>query len=234
MFRTLFALLLILVVRSIEADEKQATITFLGGEKKIPLEGLTVSIRAYTGDWSIDRDGKILCKSQTDCKGSVTFSLAPNWYYVDVVSAKEIPYLPLPMGYKSHPSIYGRMIKVEQAAQQSFDFNLADACKLILRAVDDETGQGIPHVNFVTENALGELWGIPILGDNLGAASGEKAEKECANQEGYFTRYIGPREGYTYFGWQPQGYEIVGTFEITLDSSLGTKQVEHVFRYKKK
>jgi hypothetical protein len=37
-----------------QADDKKVTVRFLGGAKKTPLEGLRVSIRSDTGDWSAD------------------------------------------------------------------------------------------------------------------------------------------------------------------------------------
>jgi hypothetical protein len=126
------------------------------------------------------------------------------------------------------------MIQVGTDAEQSFDFNLADACKLVLRAVDADTGKGIPGVSFETENALAEQWGNAILGDNLGTARDEKVRNERTDQDGYFVRYIGPRPGYTYFGWEPKGYEVVAPFEVELKTPLGTEKVEHVFKYRKK
>ncbi|MBP3959932.1 hypothetical protein J8F10_32210 [Gemmata sp. G18] len=232
MLRAASLLALLALTSPGRADDKKVTVRFLGGEKKTPIEGLKVSIRTHTGDWSEDKRRKRLTEGTTDKKGGAGFTLAPGRYYVDIESEKELPYLYLPVGYKGYPKHYDRVIKVGDDV--AFDFNLADACKLTLRAVDADTGKGIPGVRFVTENDLGEQWGIAILGDNLGAKQDEKAEKEVADKDGYFVRYVGPREGYTYFGWQPKGYEIVGDFEVAVKSPIGTTKAEHAFKYKKK
>jgi len=233
MLRAAVLLLLLASVCPARGDDKTVAIRFLGGEKKVPLDGLKVSIRTYTGDWSEDKRRKSLAHGTTGKTGSTTFALPPGRYYVDVTSEKEIPYLRLPAGFKGHPNHYDRMIKVGEDAEQKVDFNLADACKLVLRAVDADTGKGIPGVRFVTENDLAEDWASPILGDNLGARRDAIAEKEVADKDRYFARYVGPRPGYTYYGWQPQGYEVVGDFEVGLKSPIGTEKVEHVFKYKK-
>src|SRR5262249_23018936 len=69
-----------------QADDKKVTVTCLGGAKKAPLEGLKVSIRSHTGDWSDDRRGKPLAVGKTGKDGAAAFALAPGRYYVDVES----------------------------------------------------------------------------------------------------------------------------------------------------
>lgn len=221
---------------SAQADDSRTTIRFLGGAKKIPLAELNVTIRGYTGDWSVDQK-RSLADMTTDMGGSVRFALPDGWYYVDVTSEKELPYLDRPVGFKSPPNRYSRMIKVGK--ERSFEFNLADACKLTLRAVDVDTGMGLPGALFVTENALAEFWAWPINGDNLGAKQhieNKVDDTQKTDAAGNFTRWIGPRHGYTYFVWSaPPGYKIAGKDEeIVLDSSVGTEKVEHVFKFKKK
>ncbi|MFO0808895.1 MAG: hypothetical protein U0746_09755 [Gemmataceae bacterium] len=222
----------------VQAEDKDATIRFLGGEKKTPIEGLKVTIRKYTGDWSVDQT-KTLTDGKTDQKGNVRFPLADGWYYVEIASDKELPYLDRPVGFKSPPNLYSRMVRVGN--ERTFVFNLANACKLTLRAVDVDTGKGLPGAVFVTENAVAEDWAGPIHGDNLGSKRivdhRDKIDDTLkTDKDGNFTRLIGPRHGYTYFVWTaPPGYVIAGKQpEIVLESPVGTEKVEHVFKFKKK
>lgn len=213
-----------------KAEDKDVTIRFLGGANKTPLEGLQVTIRGYTGDWSVDQT-KTLTDGKTDKHGAIGFTLAEGYYYVEIASEKELLYLDRPVGFKTPPNLYSRMIQVEK--ETTFEFNLADACKMTLRAVDVDTGQGISGVCFVTESETAEDWGIPIYGDNLGA-NHKKQRDELTDENGYLIRYMGPRHGYTYFAWpDPEGYRHVGKFEVTLPTPIGTEKVEHVFKFKK-
>jgi hypothetical protein len=234
MLRTL--LILFCFTPAALAEDKCVTIRFLGGAKKAPLEGLKVTIRGYTGDWSVDRK-KTLADGRTDRSGKAEFTLAEGWYYVEIDSDRELPYLDRPVGFKTPPNLYSRMIKVGK--EQAFEFNLADACKLTLRAVDADTGKGLPGAVFVTENALAEYWAEPINGDNIGAKqpSGSGTDDtQKTDRDGNFIRLIGPRHGYTYYVWAPPpGYEIAGKREeVVLESPVGTQKVEHVFKFRKK
>src|SRR4051794_10910309 len=124
--------LLVLVVFALpaRADDKKVSVTFLGGTKKAPLDGLKVTIRKHTGDWTKDHEAKPLTDGKTDRDGTVRFALADGYYYVELTSDKELPYLNIPVGYKAHPGYYDRFIKVGK--EQAFEFNLAEACKLTL------------------------------------------------------------------------------------------------------
>src|SRR4051812_3811584 len=84
-----------------QAEDRKVTVTFLGGAKKTPLEGLKVSVRSYTGDWSEDRRRKPLAEAKADKAGAATFALAEGRYYVDIDSDKELPYLDRPVGFKT-------------------------------------------------------------------------------------------------------------------------------------
>jgi hypothetical protein len=212
------------------AEDKKVTVTFLGGAKKARLEGLKVSIRSHTGDWSDDRRRKPLADGKTGKDGAAAFALAPGRYYVDIESDKELPYLYLPVGHKGPTSIYDRVITVGN--ETAFEFNLADACRLTLRAVDADTGEGVPGVELVTENALGEYWAETITGDNLGAGQARKGKQEeglKTDKDGNFIRFMGPRPGWTYYVWSvPKGYEVPEAFgEVELKTPLGTETVEH-------
>lgn len=214
-----------------QTEDRAATVRFLGGAKKIPLVGLKVTIRAYTGDWSFDQQ-RTLTDGKTNEEGNVALKLADGRYYVEIRAEKEMLYLDRPVGFKSPPNSYSRMIEVGK--EHDFEFNLADACKLTLRAVDLETGQGIPGVCFVTESETAEDWGIAIYGDNLGA-NHKQQHDELTDANGYLIRYLGPRDGYTYFAWpEPKGYEYVGKSSVSLPTPIGTEKVEHAFKFKKK
>jgi hypothetical protein len=228
---------LLCVALPAKAEDKKVSVKFVGGAKKVPLDGLKVSIRTYTGDWSEDKRRKPLTDGKTGKDGAVAFTLAEGRYYVDIESDRELPYLNLPVGYKERPTIYDRLIRVGD--KTAFEFNLADGCRLTLRAVDADTGEGIPGVTFVTENALGEYWAVTINGDNLGARQIEDGKQDDSlktDKDGNFTRFMAPRPGYTYYVWSvPKGYQIPDAYgEVELKTPLGTEKVEHVFKLKKK
>jgi hypothetical protein len=230
--RTAAALLVLLACAApLQADEpKKVSVQFLGGAKKVPLEGVKVSLFRSTGNYSQDKK-KATTTGTTDKAGAAAFALAPGRYYVDIASEKEFPYLHLPVGYDGHPHHFSRSIAVGADGAQAFSFNLADACKLTLRAVDADTGRGLAGVRFVTENALGEVWGIDIEGDNLGAKPVGKDGRRT-DKDGFVTCLLGPRPGYTYFGWSPRGYEPVGRWEVELPTPNGTAKKEHTFQFR--
>ncbi len=215
-----------------KAEDKKVTVTFLGGVKKAPLDGLKVTIRAHTGHWTDDHRAKPLTDGKTDKDGTARFTLADGYYYVDISSDKELPYLSIPVGYvgKDTPGYFSRMIRVGK--ETSFDFNLADACKLTLRAVD-EKGKGIPGVSFEMLSQTAEYGGA-VVGDNIGADR-KKQGKEVTDKDGYLVRYMGPWDGYTYFAWPtPKGYDVVEYVEAVIPTPLGTEKAEHTFKFKKK
>lgn len=214
-------------------DPVPVTVRFLGGAKKVPLEGLKLTVRANTGNWTADKANK-LAAGTTDKAGTAAFSLSPGRYYIDTVSDKELPYLRHPIGYKGNSTHYHRQFAVVPHADHALTFTLSDGCRLVLRAVDADTGKPVPGVGFATENAPGEMWADDIFGDNLGAKK-DKAAAGMTDENGTFTRLIGPRPGYTYFPWKlPTGYERADGTEVELPSPVGTEKVEHVFKLRKK
>src|SRR5215207_6784127 len=98
-----------------QAEDKKVTVTFLGGAKKVPLEGVKVTLRGSTGDWTADLKNKV-ADGKTGKDGTVGFTLKDGSYYVDIASDEELPYLGLPAGYKGHPHHYGRRIKGREGA----------------------------------------------------------------------------------------------------------------------
>jgi len=204
-----------------QAEDKKVTIRFRGGAKKVPLEGLKVMIRTHSGNWTRDHEAKPLTDGKTDKDGTARFTLAEGDCYVEIDSDNELPYLDIPVGY----------IKVGKETE--FEFNLADACKLTLRAVEADTGKGIPGVSFEMLSPTAESGGA-VIGDNLGVDR-FKHRKEVTDKDGYLVRYMGPWEGYTYFAWPtPKGYEPVGDLEVKIPTPLGTAKAEHVFKFRKK
>ncbi|MFO0880688.1 MAG: hypothetical protein U0840_25360 [Gemmataceae bacterium] len=215
------------------AEDISVTIRFLGGTRKTPIEGLKVSILPNTAK----DQAKTLRVERTDRGGKANFRLPAGMYFVEIESDRELPFLDRPIVFKSPPDLYVRTIVVRR--EGVFEFNLADACRLTLRAVDVSTGKGLPGAVFVTENTRAELWALPIQGNNLGArrSSGMRPDvSEKTDRDGNFTRLIGPRHGYTYYVWAPPpGYEIDGKpEEVELKSTVGTTIAEHVFRFRKK
>lgn len=220
---------------SVAADDDPVPVTvrFLGGAKKVPLEGLAVTVRANTGDWTADKKNKVAAGT-TDKTGAAAFSLPPGRYYVDVASDKELPYLHHPAGYKGNSTRYNRQFVVVPHADHALTFHLADGCKLVLKAVDAETGKPVPGVGFATENALGEIWATDIDGDNLGAKP-LRGERGRTGEDGTVTRLLAPRPGFTYFPWTlPAEYERIDGKEVELPTPVGTDKVEHVFTVRKR
>lgn len=212
-------------------EAKAVTVCFLGGAKKVPLEGLKVTIRGHTGDWTKDRKNRLM-EGTTNKDGQVGFTLTDGDYYVDIASEKELPYLNLPVGYTRYPGYYDRLIKVGK--ETAFTFNLADACRLTLRVVDADTGKAIPGIELVTENALGEIWGQEIGQDNLGAKPiRERDPRYRTDKDGTLVRLVGPRPGYTYYPWT-ELYEVVGKWEVEVPTPIGTLTAEHTFKLRKK
>ena len=66
------------------AEDKKVSIRFLGGAKKVPLEGLKVTIRAYTGNATDDEKAKPLTEGKTDKEGNVGYTLTEGYYYVQI------------------------------------------------------------------------------------------------------------------------------------------------------
>lgn len=217
-----------------ETRTRKVVIEILGGAKQVPLEGLKLVLAQRP-----DAQTRLkAAEGVTDRDGVAAFRLAPGTYYIDLASAKELPYLKIPLGYKGHPIHHSHWVKVTDDAAQRFSITLADACKLTLRAVDVDTGKGIAGVTFATENALAEQWAQPIGADNLGAPPrGEQAEGNTpkTGADGRLTHYVGPRPGWTYFVWKkPPGYEAIDGKEVELKTTNGTAAVEHVFKLRKK
>lgn len=231
MIRTFFVLLVLFVFPlSARAEDKVVAIQFLGGAKKVALEGLKITIRKDTGNFTADRQTSF-ANGKTGKDGTARFTLAEGSYYLDLASDKELPYLNIPMGYEgSDCRRYNWMIEVGR--ETSFRFNLADPCKLVIRAVDAGTGKGISGVCFRMESPTGES-GYEVTGDNLGVDC-KKPGAGVTDKDGDLVCYMGPWGEYRYFAWPvPEGYERVGDAEVVIPTDLGTAKAEHVFKFRK-
>ena len=119
-------------------------------------------------------------------------------------------------------------------------YTLLPACELVLRAVDAETGKGLPGAEFYTENAVGEDWGQSIGGENLGWKldrddRGVAAEANRTDKDGNFRRLVGANAGYKYGVEQsPAGYEPAEPrSEVEIDIVYGQKHAEQVFKFRR-
>ncbi len=214
------------------AASHRVQILILGGMKKTPLPGIEVTVR--------DADKKPVATAMTNMHGRAQFMLAVGVHYIGLSSPEELPYLQIPQDYRGHPIHYSRWIKVADVEnEQGFSFNLADACRLTLRAVDIDTGRGIPGVVFATENALAEQWAQAIWADSLGAERiGQSLKQDSlrTDEHGNFERFVGPRPGWVFFVWTfPDEFERVKQFEeVELDTKNGTRCAEHTFKFRRK
>jgi hypothetical protein len=119
-------------------------------------------------------------------------------------------------------------------------YTLLPACELVLRAVDAETGRGLPGAEFYTENAVGEEWAHPVYGENLGSkfVSGSRqagAETYLTDNDGNFRRLVSANAGFKYGVWKaPAGYEHVEPGrEVEIDIPCGRPRAEHVFKFRR-
>jgi hypothetical protein len=190
---------------------RNITVRVLGGAEKMPLEGLELTVSQARWQQGVS--------STTQEDGTAMFSLLPGTYRIGLRSPKELPYLRIETE-RPHKGIYHRRITVAKTPNdQQFDINLYDPCELVLRAVDEETGEGIPGVAFVTENVADEDWAQTIVDDTLGPRPLESGlpkdhESFWSDKDGYVRRLVGPRVGWEYWMWStPAEYEMVITDE---------------------
>jgi beta-lactamase regulating signal transducer with metallopeptidase domain len=229
---------------------------FVGGDRKEPLAGVKVEITDGYGDAQ-----KKFGPFTTDEKGSVKVTLPAAFYHLHLTSEKELPYLPVEAlwnkasrGPSPDLSLYvkkdgvekwlrgesrdaGYEESVEPGGLPRITYTLLPACELVLRAVDSETGTGLPGVEFYEENAVGEEWAHPIDGENLGSKfssdGGDPAEASVTDKDGTFKRLVGANAGFLYgAGKTPAGYEGIG-HEVEVPIVYDQRQAEHVFKFRR-
>jgi hypothetical protein len=217
------------------ADKRTVCIQITGGEQKSPLADLEVRvIRRIMSPYPE------VAKGTSDRNGSLQVSLEPGRYQLLLTSKTELKYLPIARGSKWHELGYNLLFDVnDQDEPQTVAFDLAEGCELILRAVDEQTGEGLPGAVFYTCNDLGEIWCEPINGDNLGSQNAAKLsfehESRQTDKNGYFRRLMKPHPGYAYAVYRaPKGYEQVWDGrDVELDTSIGRTRTEHRFMFRK-
>ncbi len=208
---------------------REVKIRFLGGAEKKPLAGLQVT--------ASQRVGKDLTVATGD-DGIARLQLPLGFHWIRFTSPKALPYLPFKTP-DEHRGTDSRLIIVDDTpGEQVFDMILADPCELVFRAVDVDTGRGIPGVRFALENFLGEIWSQPIVNETVQPPAEQRFPRHDPNdrsqvtdKDGYFRRLVGPRhDGWTYWVevW-PDGYGRADRGEVKIDTSRGTKKAEHTF-----
>lgn len=202
-------------VRSALNPRHQFNVRLVGGDAKVPLDGIDILATEGYGD-SQKKYGPF----KTDASGTANCSLPQGFYTLHLSSPKEFPYLPWEKYWKekSPPGRHGMNVRVtgtgvekwlggnpqehgvEQAQSPNdltrITFTLVDPIELVLRAVDVETGQGLSGAIFYLESAVAEDWAHSIDGANIGADShgdrnGKSDEAEYqTDADGYFRRFV--------------------------------------------
>jgi hypothetical protein len=218
---------------------RDVKIRVLGGAEKKPLGGLELAVKLRS--W----EEGVTATTQED--GTATFSLLPGTFHYDIrfESPVKLPYLPIPTNNKrrvffewrrGHVPYHSQFQVGETAEERQVEFHLADPCELVLRAVDVDTGQGVPGVRFAMENFGNEDWAQGIRHETLGPKERPNESEGYlteTDQQGYFRRFVGPRrwDGWKYMvSWVPPGYEEVNPRkEVEIRTPLGLKKAEHTF-----
>jgi len=129
------------------------------------------------------------------------------------------------------PVPYIRQHRYSGADNENVVILVDRACQLTLRAVDAQTGVGIPGVQFDRERAAGELWAQLIVPDNLGG-NPAAYEKVTTDQDGYFRCLVGPYPWSYMLHGRPPGYKgivpIDGRHEVEIKTPVGGN-VEYTF-----
>ena len=217
------------------ADFRDVTIRMLGGEARKPLAGLELTVSS---------GGMESYTAMTERDGGASLQLPYGYYRIRFTSPRDLPYLPF--WYDSiYPWGNTRPIHVaETRNKQTIELVLADPCELVLRAVDADTGKGIPGVRFALESMYEEMWAEPIVDETIrawprdrGAAQAADDEKSLdTDEQGYFRRYVGPRhDEWSYWvGATPDGYRLVSPRgDVKIDTSLGKKRAEQTFVFRR-
>lgn len=239
------------------AAKQVVEVRLVGGPKSEPLPNVKVEFTTGHGGDRIS-----LGSFTTDDAGQLKAELPVGFYYLHLSSEKEWPFLPFEknwtgssFGHSKELNIHVTEQRVEkwidgQRCERGFEaatkersaritFTLEPAVEFVLRAVDIETGQGIPGAEFYEESAAAEDWAHRIYGENIGSkfASSTKstpASDDLTDNEGYLRRWVGERSAESTFGVQkpPKGYKLIEPkAEVALPTKLGQSRAEQVFRF---
>lgn len=248
----------------------QFNLRIVGGEEQAPIAGIEIVATNGYGD-SQTKFGPFL----TDASGTTVCKLPQGFYTLHLKSEIEFPFLPYEKYWKElqppgmntlNLRVTGigvekwlggeiRESGVEQAKSSEeltrVTFTLLKPIELKLRAVNKDTGRGLPGAYFYLESAVAEDWAHPIDGANLGAAhyrDGEHAfdsGKYQTDADGYFKRFISDgylrRSGDSEWGpkygvWKsPEGYEVVEPKgEVAIDFPAENRSnVEQIFQFRR-
>ncbi len=242
-----------------QGNTQSVQLRFVGGQEQTPLAGAELLItqgygqlQKKFGPWTLDETG------------TVQVALAPGFYSLRLSAKKEWPYLTVEKVWAGRsrtipPSLnlYVTESGVEKwldgkRREEGFEppkqpdgppritYALLPACELVLRAVDIETGRGLPGVRFYTENAVGEDWAHAIWSENLGSPAPDESRSvehtgHVTDGEGNFRRLVGANAGYTYgVSIVPAGYELVApSHEVEIEVTYGAKRAEQTFKFRK-
>ncbi|MFO0940749.1 MAG: M56 family metallopeptidase [Pirellulales bacterium] len=249
--------------------QMQFDLRIVGGEEQTPIAEIEIIATEGYGD-----SQKTFGPFRTDATGTTVCKLPQGFYTLHLKSEKEFPFLPYEKFWTELPppgmqwlNLRVTGIDVEKwlggevresgvepakssAERTRITFKLLKPIELVLRAVDKETGLGLPGAYFYLESAAAEEWAHPIDGANLGEAhyrDGVHAidsSKYQTGADGTFKRFIsdgylrrsGDSEWGPKFGvWKaPEGYEVVEPKgEVSIDFPAPYRSaVEKVFNFR--
>lgn len=192
-----------------------------GGNDHKPLANVRFVIRPYdTTTRKYAEPSQIL----TNEAGEALLQLYAGKYLYVIDSDSSLPFL-------------RKRVSIEFNAKERLEINLQDPCRLELRAVDSDTGQGIAGVVFAKERPYAEFWAQGIFSQTLGTSLRYQPGKPLpendefkTDNDGYFRAGVADRYPWLYFVWTaPSGYKVVGMEEVELTTKPGM-QVSHTFK----
>ena len=204
-------------------DSRLQPLVITTGNEKQPLANQTLLVYRYD-----QKQRKYLepIEITTNATGEASLPLADGRqrYYFD--SAKPLPWLRQQSFIQFEP-------------EKPREIHLPQPCQLTLRAVDSETGKGIPGVIFVKSRPLAEIWAEEVVSHTLGIKRPSRSRSELltgkhlqTDAEGNYRVSVGEQYPWTYWVWNaPDGYEVDRSVEVELETKHGSK-VEYTFTLK--
>jgi WD40 repeat protein len=190
---------------------------------RTPIPGIVVSAKRWEGRFQNVVDEM----KTTDAQGTAVFEkLDAIHYQWEVASTKAIPYIG----------------SITNSRQDTVVIALPRACELTLRAIDAETGKGIPGVQFGRERALAEFWlqdvepdTIDVIAPQVKPPAGAPIGKQplVTDAEGRYRCLVGAATwSYSVSGFPP-GYDsiepIKGLQEVEIATPEGGR-IEYTFK----
>jgi beta-lactamase regulating signal transducer with metallopeptidase domain/protocatechuate 3,4-dioxygenase beta subunit len=236
----------------VTADRQAVSLRFLAAEDQQPLKGVTVEV---INARNLEESHGSFTTDQT---GSISVELSVGFYELRLTAKEAIPWLPIDRHWKNetyasssklHLSVtetgiekwLGKRVvdgyeeSVEPGGTPRITYNLLRGCKLVLRAVDVETGKGLAGAEFSSENLYGEVWAQEIVGENIGWKKDAPENINQTDMDGYLKRLVGGTGNYQYWVRKsPPGYEEVSNENVKPEIKYGQESWEHVFKFRKK